>query len=138
MSTALLCRPDGIERVQHALRDQGLDGWLLYEFHGVNLPGSNSLFDPSIEIVDVREIDYQVTASSFMRAKLEINIIGSPDALAINLDIPCIDAYRISLAWLGLWAMDRHTPPETAGRDHAALGLGQSKQIIASDDRTLG
>ena len=36
MSTALLCRPDGIERVQHALRDQGLDGWLLYEFHGVN------------------------------------------------------------------------------------------------------
>ena len=36
MSTALLCRPDGIERVQHALRDQGLVGWLLYEFHGVN------------------------------------------------------------------------------------------------------
>ena len=36
MSTALLCRPDGIERVQRALRDQGLDGWLLYEFHGVN------------------------------------------------------------------------------------------------------
>ncbi|HIF57802.1 MAG: Xaa-Pro peptidase family protein [bacterium] len=36
MSTALLCSPDGIERVQRALRDQNLDGWLLYEFHGVN------------------------------------------------------------------------------------------------------
>ena len=36
MSTALLCSPDGIERVQRALRDQDLDGWLLYEFHGVN------------------------------------------------------------------------------------------------------
>ncbi|HIC16420.1 MAG TPA: aminopeptidase P family protein [Gemmatimonadetes bacterium] len=36
MSTALLCTPDGIERVQQALRDQGLDGWLLYEFHGIN------------------------------------------------------------------------------------------------------
>jgi len=34
--TALLCTPDGIERVQQALRDQGLDGWLLYEFHGIN------------------------------------------------------------------------------------------------------
>jgi len=36
VSTALLCSPDGIERVQRALRDQNLDGWLLYEFHGVN------------------------------------------------------------------------------------------------------
>ena len=36
MSTALLCSPDGIERVQRALRDQDLDGWFLYEFHGVN------------------------------------------------------------------------------------------------------
>jgi Xaa-Pro aminopeptidase len=36
VSTALLCTPDGIERVQQALRDQGLDGWLLYEFHGIN------------------------------------------------------------------------------------------------------
>ena len=36
VSTALLCSPDGIARVQQALRDQGLDGWLLYEFHGAN------------------------------------------------------------------------------------------------------
>ncbi len=36
MSTALLCTDDGIERVQQALRDQDLDGWLLYEFHGLN------------------------------------------------------------------------------------------------------
>lgn len=36
MSEALLCNPDGIARVQEALRDQGLDGWLLYEFHHIN------------------------------------------------------------------------------------------------------
>ncbi len=36
MSTALLCTRDGIERVQAALREQGLDGWLLYEFHHIN------------------------------------------------------------------------------------------------------
>ena len=36
MSDALLCTEDGIERVQAALVDQGLDGWLLYEFHGLN------------------------------------------------------------------------------------------------------
>ncbi|MDA0311980.1 MAG: M24 family metallopeptidase [Gemmatimonadetes bacterium] len=36
MSTALLCTPEGIERVQQAIRTAGLDGWLLYEFHGLN------------------------------------------------------------------------------------------------------
>ncbi|HBD96595.1 MAG TPA: aminopeptidase P family protein [Gemmatimonadetes bacterium] len=36
MSTALLCTADGVTRVQGALRDQELDGWLLYEFHGLN------------------------------------------------------------------------------------------------------
>lgn len=33
---ALLIRPDGIASVQSALRDAGLDGWLLYEFRGQN------------------------------------------------------------------------------------------------------
>lgn len=33
---ALLCTREGVERVQGALRDADLDGWLLYEFHGIN------------------------------------------------------------------------------------------------------
>lgn len=36
MSAALLTDPAGVERVQAALREQELDGWLLYEFHGIN------------------------------------------------------------------------------------------------------
>ena len=32
----LLTREDGVRRVQAALREMDLDGWLLYEFHGVN------------------------------------------------------------------------------------------------------
>ena len=36
VSTALLCTDDGITRVQEALREQELDGWLLYEFHHIN------------------------------------------------------------------------------------------------------
>lgn len=36
MTTALLCTEEGVARVQEALRDQGLDGWLLYEFHHIN------------------------------------------------------------------------------------------------------
>jgi len=36
VSTALLCTPEGIARVQAALREQDLDGWLLYEFHHLN------------------------------------------------------------------------------------------------------
>jgi Xaa-Pro aminopeptidase len=36
VSTALLCTEEGIAGVQQALRDQGLDGWLLYEFHHIN------------------------------------------------------------------------------------------------------
>jgi len=36
VSDALLCTQDGINRVQAALREQGLDGWLLYEFHHIN------------------------------------------------------------------------------------------------------
>jgi Xaa-Pro dipeptidase len=36
VTTPLLCTREGIERVQEALRDQGLDGWLLYEFHHIN------------------------------------------------------------------------------------------------------
>ena len=36
MSDALLCTDKGIARVQEALRAEGLDGWLLYEFHHIN------------------------------------------------------------------------------------------------------
>lgn len=36
MSRGLLTEREGIERVQAALREQELDGWLLYEFHGIN------------------------------------------------------------------------------------------------------
>jgi Xaa-Pro dipeptidase len=36
VSEALLCTPEGVEQVQQALREQDLDGWLLYEFHGIN------------------------------------------------------------------------------------------------------
>lgn len=36
MSDALLCTEEGITRVQEALRAEGLDGWLLYEFHHIN------------------------------------------------------------------------------------------------------
>jgi Xaa-Pro aminopeptidase len=36
VSEALLCTEAGIARVQEALRNQGLDGWLLYEFHHIN------------------------------------------------------------------------------------------------------
>jgi Xaa-Pro aminopeptidase len=36
MSNALLCTKQGVADVQAALRDQGLDGWLLYEFHHIN------------------------------------------------------------------------------------------------------
>jgi Xaa-Pro dipeptidase len=36
MSGGLLTTPEGIADVQAALRDQELDGWLLYEFHGIN------------------------------------------------------------------------------------------------------
>ena len=33
---ALLTTPLGVERVQSALRERDLDGWLLYEFRGQN------------------------------------------------------------------------------------------------------
>ncbi len=36
MSEALLCTKEGVERVAEALRAEGLDGWLLYEFHHIN------------------------------------------------------------------------------------------------------
>ena len=36
MRAALLTRREGVARVQAALREQELDGWLLYEFHGIN------------------------------------------------------------------------------------------------------
>lgn len=36
MSEALLCTRGGIQGVQKALREQDLDGWLLYEFHHLN------------------------------------------------------------------------------------------------------
>jgi len=36
VTTALLCTQEGVARVQEALRSQGLDGWLLYEFHHIN------------------------------------------------------------------------------------------------------
>lgn len=34
--SAVLCTEQGVHDVQAALREQGLDGWLLYEFHGIN------------------------------------------------------------------------------------------------------
>ncbi|MDH3270459.1 MAG: M24 family metallopeptidase [Gemmatimonadota bacterium] len=36
MSEPLLCTREGVERVQAALRELELDGWLLYEFHHLN------------------------------------------------------------------------------------------------------
>ncbi|MEM7414666.1 MAG: M24 family metallopeptidase [Gemmatimonadota bacterium] len=36
MSDALLCSEEGVTRVRRALSEQGLDGWLLYEFHHLN------------------------------------------------------------------------------------------------------
>lgn len=36
MSVGLLATREGIVRVQHAIRSMELDGWLLYEFHGLN------------------------------------------------------------------------------------------------------
>jgi Xaa-Pro aminopeptidase len=36
VSEALLCTEEGVARVQAALREQDLDGWLLYEFHHIN------------------------------------------------------------------------------------------------------
>lgn len=42
MSDSILCTKEGIRQVQEALRDQDLDGWLLYEFRGAN-PISKSI-----------------------------------------------------------------------------------------------
>ncbi len=36
MAEPLLCSEKGIRQVQEALREEGLDGWLLYEFRGAN------------------------------------------------------------------------------------------------------
>lgn len=36
MNKGLLCTEEGIARVQKALAEQALDGWLLYEFHHIN------------------------------------------------------------------------------------------------------
>jgi Xaa-Pro dipeptidase len=36
VSAGLLVDRSGVARVQEALREQDLDGWLLYEFHGIN------------------------------------------------------------------------------------------------------
>jgi Xaa-Pro aminopeptidase len=36
MSAALLTDRGGVARVQAALREQDLEGWLIYEFHGIN------------------------------------------------------------------------------------------------------
>ncbi len=36
MSESILCTEEGIRQVQEALRQQDLDGWLLYEFRGAN------------------------------------------------------------------------------------------------------
>jgi Xaa-Pro dipeptidase len=36
VSTGLLTTREGVARVQEVLREQELDGWLLYEFHGIN------------------------------------------------------------------------------------------------------
>ena len=36
MSLGLLTKREGVTLVQAELREQGLDGWLLYEFHGIN------------------------------------------------------------------------------------------------------
>ncbi len=44
MSQSLLCTEDGIRQVQEALREQELDGWLLYEFRGAN-PIAKAMLD---------------------------------------------------------------------------------------------
>jgi len=44
VSESLLCTEDGIRQIQEALGEQGLDGWLLYEFRGAN-PISKALLD---------------------------------------------------------------------------------------------
>jgi Xaa-Pro aminopeptidase len=36
VSVGLLTKREGVALVQAELREQGLDGWLLYEFHGIN------------------------------------------------------------------------------------------------------
>lgn len=36
MNESILCTEEGIRQVQEALREQDLDGWLLYEFRGAN------------------------------------------------------------------------------------------------------
>lgn len=36
MSESLLTTTEGIDQVRHALAEEGLDGWLLYEFRGAN------------------------------------------------------------------------------------------------------
>jgi len=36
VSESILCTEEGIRQVQEALREQDLDGWLLYEFRGAN------------------------------------------------------------------------------------------------------
>jgi len=36
VSQSILCTEEGIRQVQEALREQDLDGWLLYEFRGAN------------------------------------------------------------------------------------------------------
>ena len=44
MTQSLLCTESGIRQVQEALRDQDLDGWLLYEFRGAN-PIAKAMLD---------------------------------------------------------------------------------------------
>jgi Xaa-Pro aminopeptidase len=44
VSNSLLCTERGIQQVQEALREQDLDGWLLYEFRGAN-PIAKAMLD---------------------------------------------------------------------------------------------
>ncbi len=44
MTQSLLCTESGIHQVQEALREQDLDGWLLYEFRGAN-PIAKAMLD---------------------------------------------------------------------------------------------
>ncbi len=44
MSNSLLCTESGVQQVQEALREQDLDGWLLYEFRGAN-PIAKAMLD---------------------------------------------------------------------------------------------
>ncbi|MEZ4417515.1 MAG: Xaa-Pro peptidase family protein [Gemmatimonadota bacterium] len=46
MSDGLVLRPEGVEAIQTALRERGMDGWLLFEFRGSNPVAASLLSIP--------------------------------------------------------------------------------------------